>query len=108
MSSGNEHDGIGGTDGNGEPRDPEAKVIHLFPDRGGDGRQAIVEVLERLAQEAATGLVTGIAVVAFLGPDQFKSGTAGKMRYTNVLGGLEDLKYQILRQGPVYETKVRK
>lgn len=97
---------IGGTDGIGQA---EAKVIPLFGDRKElsqatlQSKQDVMELLERLLLEVASGVVTGIAVVAFMGNDQFKCGTSGKMRYTAALGGLEDLKYQVLRQGPSYK-----
>ena len=84
----------------------DAKVIPLFQQQPNLGdlpvQQGLVEMLERLAQEAACGRITGLAVVAFMGGEQFKCGTAGRMRYTAALGGLEDLKYQILKQGPSY------
>ncbi len=98
-------DGIGGTDGSGS----ETNVIPLFADRAElsqatlKSKQQLVELLERLTMEAACGTVIGVAVVAFMTDEQFKCGTSGRIKYTAALGGLEDLKYQVLKQGPSYK-----
>lgn len=101
-------DGLHGTD--------KPTVVPLFTDRpsaigpapqpgGQSPSQSVVEALELLMLQAASGKITAMAVVCFDQHETLTSGTFGQGRYTTFLGGLEDLKYEILQEHRVQHPR---
>ncbi len=93
-------DGIGGTDGTGSTVN---NVTPLFkgqatalPAAPGINPELVAGLAQLLA-EAQAGKINGAAIVAFY-ENQFTTGTYGRCHYTQLVGGLEDLKIEILLQ----------
>ncbi len=88
------HDGPGGTD----------NVLKLVSNRTKEtpspkdpvSAQAIITACDGLAADAALGKLGALAVVGFMTDGTIVCGTFGSGNYTEFLGGLEDLKYQII------------
>lgn len=95
MTQDNGPDGLGGTDS-------ASNVRPLFSDRttaaGLPPQPDVVQALERLLEDARSGQITALGVVALSPNDGYLNGTWGAIPYTRMVGALEDLKFLVLQR----------